>query len=105
MARPGRPPLEKPELSKWVDSFIEMLLTERGAALNTRQAYWRDLADYSVWLRDEQGKEVEKATTSDIKAYLKELAQRSHTKARSLEILPTVQLHVVYQHCASSIVL
>lgn len=80
MARPGRPPLEKPELSKWVDSFIEMLLTERGAALNTRQAYWRDLADYSVWLRDEQGKEVEKATTSDIKAYLKELAQRSHTK-------------------------
>ncbi|MAM33896.1 MAG: tyrosine recombinase [Micavibrio sp.] len=80
MARPGRPPLEKPELSKWVDSFIEMLLTERGAALNTRQAYWRDLADYSVWLRDNKSKEVEKATTSDIKAYLKDLGNKTHTK-------------------------
>ena len=57
-----------------------MLLTERGAALNTRQAYWRDLADYSVWLRDNKSKEVEKATTSDIKAYLKDLGNKTHTK-------------------------
>lgn len=80
MARPGRPPLEKPELSKWVDSFIEMLLTERGAALNTRQAYWRDLADYSVWLRENKSKEVEKATGEDIKGYLKDLSQKEHEK-------------------------
>ncbi|MGE4312706.1 MAG: site-specific tyrosine recombinase XerD [Pseudobdellovibrionaceae bacterium] len=80
MARPGRPPLEKPSLSKRVDSFIEMLLTERGAALNTRQAYWRDLADYSVWLRDDKSKEIEATTSTDIKAYMKELANRQHVK-------------------------
>lgn len=80
MARPGRPPMEKPNLSKWVDSFIEMLQTERGAALNTRQAYWRDLADFSVTLREQSSKEVEKATEKDIQKYLKELATRIHVK-------------------------
>lgn len=80
MARPGRPPLEKPQLSSRVDSFIEMLLTERGAALNTRQAYWRDLADYSVWLRANKSKEVEAASAAEVKAYLKDLAQKDHEK-------------------------
>ncbi len=80
MARPGRPPLEKPQLSSRVDSFIEMLLTERGAALNTRQAYWRDLADFSVWVRSNKSKEVESATSADVKAYLKDLAQKDHEK-------------------------
>jgi integrase/recombinase XerD len=72
--------MEKPNLSKWVDSFIEMLQTERGAALNTRQAYWRDLADFSVTLREQSSKEVEKATEKDIQKYLKELATRIHVK-------------------------
>ena len=45
MARPGRPALPKPDLNPLVDSFLDMLTTERGAALNTRHAYWRDLAD------------------------------------------------------------
>jgi hypothetical protein len=30
MARPGRPAMPKPKLSKWVDSFLDMLTTERG---------------------------------------------------------------------------
>ncbi len=80
MARPGRPPMKKPDLSKWVDSFIEMLLTERNAALNTRQAYWRDLADFSLFLKGNSKVEIEVATTEDIKAYVKELTQRIHVK-------------------------
>ncbi len=80
MAKPGRPPMEKPNLSKWVDSFIEMLLTERNAALNTRQAYWRDLADFSLFLKEQTSNEIELATTEDIQAYVKELGKRIHVK-------------------------
>jgi integrase/recombinase XerD len=80
MARPGRPALPKPDLNPLVDSFLDMLTTERGAALNTRHAYWRDLADVSLYLRDKRKTDVDKAKTDDIKAYLKDLAEKTHTK-------------------------
>lgn len=80
MARPGRPPLEKPKLSPWVDKFLDMLTTERSAALNTRQAYWRDLADVSLFLRNTRQVEIEKATTDDLRAYLEDLSNKIHVK-------------------------
>ena len=45
MARPGRPRMPKAPLPGTVESFLDMLIAERGAALNTRHAYERDLAD------------------------------------------------------------
>ncbi len=83
MARPGRPAMPKPNLSKWVDSFLDMLTTERGAALNTRHAYWRDLADVSLYLRSKRSKEIETATTDDLKAYLQELGNKIHVKGQN----------------------
>ena len=80
MARPGRPAMPKPDLHPSVDAFLDMLTTERGAALNTRQAYWRDLADVSLYLRKERNSDVNKATTDDLKAYLKDLSEKTHTK-------------------------
>ncbi|MES2729399.1 MAG: site-specific tyrosine recombinase XerD [Pseudomonadota bacterium] len=80
MARPGRPPLEKPKLSPWVESFLDMLTSERSAALNTRQAYWRDLADVSLYLRNGKSIELDRASTNDLRAYLDDLAQKIHTK-------------------------
>lgn len=80
MARPGRPAMPKPNLSKWVDSFLDMLTTERGAALNTRHAYWRDLADVSLYLRASRNKEIDTATPEDLKAYLLDLSNKIHTK-------------------------
>ncbi len=80
MARPGRPAMPKPDLHPLVDSFLDMLTTERGAALNTRQAYWRDLADVSLYLRNARNTDVDKATTDDLKAYLKDLSEKTHTK-------------------------
>lgn len=80
MARPGRPAMPKPDLSPHVDSFLDMLTTERGAALNTRQAYWRDLADASLFFRNTLGTEIEKATTDEIKKYLTDLSQKTNTK-------------------------
>lgn len=83
MARPGRPAMPKPKLSKWVDSFLDMLTAERGAALNTRHAYWRDLADVSMFIRDQRSKEIENATTDDLKAYLAELGNKIHVKGQN----------------------
>lgn len=80
MARPGRPPKEKPNLHPLVDSFLDMLTTERGAANNTRQAYWRDLADFSLYLRGNMSKEIVDAGAEDIKAYLDDLSSKTHVK-------------------------
>ena len=82
MARPGRPAMPKPKLSKWVDSFLDMLTTERGAALNTRHAYWRDLADVSLFVRESRKKEIENATADDLKAYLADLSGKIHVKGQ-----------------------
>ena len=83
MARPGRPPKEKPKLHPLVDSFLDMLTTERGAAMNTRQAYWRDLADFSLYLRDSYSKEIVDVSTDEIKAYLKDLGEKIHVKGHN----------------------
>ncbi len=80
MARPGRPAMPKPDLHPMVNSFLDMLTTERGAAKNTRDAYWRDLADISLYLRNTKNVEIDKATTNDLKSYLKDLSEKTHTK-------------------------
>ncbi len=80
MARPGRPAMPKPDLHPLVDAFLDMLTTERGAAMNTRQAYWRDLADVSLYLRDQKNKEINKASTDDLKDYIKHLNNKTSSR-------------------------
>ncbi len=80
MARPGRPAMPKPDLHPSVDNFLDMLTTERGAAMNTRHAYWRDLADVSLYLRNTRKSDVDRANTEDLKAYLKDLSEKTHSK-------------------------
>ena len=48
--------------------------------MNTRHAYWRDLADVSLYLRTKRNSDVNKATPEDLKSYLKELAEKIHVK-------------------------
>ncbi|MBX2834077.1 MAG: site-specific tyrosine recombinase XerD [Micavibrio sp.] len=83
MARPGRPAMPKPDLHPMVDSFLDMLTTERGAALNTRQAYWRDLADVSLYLRNQRKTDIDMASTDDLQAYLKDLSEKTHVKGQN----------------------
>ncbi len=80
MARPGRPAMPKPELNPLVDAFLDMLTTERGAAMNTRQAYWRDLADISLYLKNHESSDIDVATTDQINAYLKNLKTKKTSK-------------------------
>lgn len=89
MARPGRPAMPKPKLHPLVDSFLDMLTTERGAAMNTRQAYWRDLADFSLYLRDKAKKEIVDASADEIKSYLKDLGDKIHVKGQNKSQIAT----------------
>lgn len=89
MARPGRPAMPKPQLHPLVDSFLDMLTTERGAAMNTRQAYWRDLADFSLYLREKGKKEIVDASGDEIKGYLKDLGGKIHTKGQNKSQIAT----------------
>lgn len=89
MARPGRPAMPKPKLHPLVDSFLDMLTAERGAAMNTRQAYWRDLADFSLYLRERAKKEIVDATTDEIKSYLRDLGDKIHVKGQNKSQIAT----------------
>ncbi len=85
MARPGRPSMPKPDLNPLVDSFLDMITTERGAAMNTRQAYWRDLADVTMFLRKQRNTDLDKATTDELKSYLKDLGEKANEKSDKKE--------------------
>lgn len=81
MARPGRPRMPKAPLPASVEAFLDMLIAERGAALNTRHAYERDLADVCSFLK-KQDRDIDTATTNDLKAYLTELSDRENSKSK-----------------------
>ena len=80
MAKMGRPALPRPDLHPTVDAFLDMLTTEKGAADNTRQAYWRICADVSVYLRKTVSVEINEATTDNLKQYLSDLSKKRHNK-------------------------
>lgn len=79
MPRPGRPAKPKQPLHKQIESFLDMLMSEKGAALNTRHAYERDLIDVESYLKP-KGIDIAKASTGDIRDYLEELSHKQHTK-------------------------
>jgi integrase/recombinase XerD len=67
MAR-GRKPKQRPPLSPGVDSFLDMLIGERGVAANTSAAYAADLADLAEYLKRHDVL-PEQATTSQLRDY------------------------------------
>jgi len=76
-------------ISRHVESFLEMLAAERGAARNTLESYRRDLQAFSAfaWRR---GETAEGADVASIRAYLTDLSKRGmapSTSARRLSAL------------------
>jgi integrase/recombinase XerD len=55
-----------------IESFLEMMSAERGAAPNTIEAYRRDLSDYGAFVSG-KGKSVESASRGEVVAYLARL--------------------------------
>lgn len=72
-----------------IETFLEMLSAERGAAINTLNGYGRDLNDFGTFLR-RSGKAVNEATSDDIRGYLARLVDAglaASTTARRLSAL------------------
>jgi integrase/recombinase XerD len=57
-----------------LETFLEMLAAERGAAANTLQAYRRDLEDFLAFM-DRRAKSLAAAGQGDIGAYLRSLSE------------------------------
>ena len=64
-----------------IDGFASSLWLEDGLSANTLAAYRRDLALFSRWLAQEQGKQLSHASESDLKAYA--LVRHEGSKATS----------------------
>jgi integrase/recombinase XerD len=76
-------------MSRHVETFLEMMAVERGAAANTLDAYGRDLADLADFLR-RRGVAPIAATGADIAAYLRsqnDAGMATRTQARRLSCL------------------
>ncbi len=70
-----------------IDAFLDMLLAERNAAINTRLAYRRDLHDVARHLT-EHNVELPDAGEDDLRGYLQTLGQAAaRTQARRLSAL------------------
>jgi integrase/recombinase XerD len=63
-----------------VELFLDMLASERGGAKNTLAAYARDLDDLQSFLTAKR-RTIATATTSDLRGYLGDLAERSFKPA------------------------
>ena len=72
-----------------VETFLEALAAERGAAGNTLAAYARDLGDFAAWA-GATGATLAGADRTTVEAYLEELAARglsAATRARRLSAI------------------
>ena len=98
MARAPKPSPNKPSSGKPsparssnpVGLFLDMLASERGASKNTLEAYARDLADFSVFL-DEQDRTLVRADSEDIRAYLGALAARGFKASSAARRLSAIR--------------
>lgn len=75
--------------SRHVESFLEMMAGERGAARNTLDAYGRDLVDFAAFLAG-RGRAVHEADIEAVRGYLGHLnrqAMSPRTQARRLSTL------------------
>ncbi|GAC1335529.1 MAG: site-specific tyrosine recombinase XerD [Beijerinckiaceae bacterium] len=73
-----------------VELFLDMLVSERGAAKNTIEAYRRDLLSYARWLAG-RGSSPLAADTATIRAYLAELARHGLAPASAARHLSAIR--------------
>ena len=77
----------EPSDSRHVESFLEMLAAERGAAANTREAYAHDLKDFAGFLA-RRGRAVHQAGVADLRAYLGQLVDAGLASRSAARMAP-----------------
>ena len=73
-----------------IDLFLEMILTERSASMNTIQSYQRDLDQFIAFVPRVSNKVLVKVTKDDLRRYLSKLQESNFaatTAARKLSCL------------------
>ncbi len=73
-----------------IDTFLEMMSAERGAAVNTLEAYRRDLEDTGLFLAG-QGEMLFTASVSGIRAVLADMAKRQYAPASQARHLSSLR--------------
>ncbi len=85
----SRRPLPRPDISRHVEAFLEMMSGERGASWNTVDSYRRDLEDFSAFAANHR-RAAEDAGVEAIRKYLarqEEAGMAPRTAARRLSTL------------------
>lgn len=86
-ARPGDAKMTKPAVTTMIEAFMDALLAERNAAVNTRAAYTRDLLGCAQFLA-KRGLTLHDAGQDDLRAWLRGAAKLARTtQARRLSTL------------------
>lgn len=77
-----------------IEAFLEMLMAERGASLNTRDAYRRDLEDFAAFLKQPP----EKALEEDCTRYLAHLTAKAYAPASMLRRVSALKQFFLFLH-------
>lgn len=93
---PQRDPV-RPPVSRFVETFLDMLTAERGAAPNTIDSYRRDLVHFSDFLARRR-QSLEAASTDHIRRYLKSLSESGMAASTSARRLSTLRRFYQFLH-------
>jgi integrase/recombinase XerD len=83
--------------SSLIDSFLEMMAAERGAAANTLEAYRRDLDAFHAFV-GQTGRGLADAQSSDISAFLKHLSMAGFAASSRARQLSAVRRFYRFLH-------
>jgi len=72
---------------KYLNQFLESLSAERGYALNTLEAYARDIKDFNIFLKEKLLEDVKKIDIQQYLLHLKERAIVPSSRARKISAL------------------
>lgn len=82
--------MAKPGVGRAVETFLEMMAAERGAAANTIESYRRDLIQFTAFARA-RGRPPEDADTGIIRKYIRHLSEAGMAPATSARRLSALR--------------
>ena len=80
-----------------IESFLEAMAAERGAALNTLQAYRRDLEDFAAWLA-RRGGDLARVDRAGIERYLSDCDLAGLSRATRARRLSSIRQLMRFAH-------
>ncbi len=89
--------MNRTKLSNYVETFLEMIAVERGAAKNTIESYHRDLCDFGDFCAD-RNRLIENADSILIRSYVKKLSNAGISPSTSARRLSALRQFFCFLH-------